>query len=168
MPSVGQWVVYPAHGVGRVTAIEPPSASSEELYRIHFERDKMTIFVPTRHKDRIRALTKKSALEKALHELTRVRVKSKRFWHLREVGYRGQLHSGDISQLAELARNLFVPEGVQQSYSEREIYDAALERLADEVALVLDLPLQGMRGLIESTIIHRKIAPELERALNQT
>jgi CarD family transcriptional regulator len=163
MFTVGQWVVYPAHGVGKVTAIEPPAPPNGlRLYAIYFAHDKMKLWVPVRKNTTLRALTAKPALKQALRELIRPRSRSRQLWHLREMHYREQLYSGDIKALATLARNLFITDAEEQSYSERDFYDRALWRLADEVATIMDWHHADATALLEEALTTKKLPPQLE------
>lgn len=137
----GDFVVYPAHGVGRVEGIETHSIAGLEvqLYAITFEKERMTLKVPvTKAKNSgLRRLSSQDRIKTALETLQgRSRVR-RTMWSRRAQEYEAKINSGDPVSIAEVVRDLY--RGVDQSdqsYSERQIYQAALERLARELAAV--------------------------------
>jgi len=137
----GESVVYPAHGVGRIAAIEKQEVAgfAMELFVIHFEKDKMNVKVPVAKalSSGMRKLSEGDFMDKALEVLQgRARIK-RTMWSRRAQEYDAKINSGDIIQLAEVVRDLYrSPSQPEQSYSERQLYEAALERMAREVAAV--------------------------------
>lgn len=137
----GESIVYPAHGVGRIIAIENQEVAGFqlELFVIHFEKDKMDVKVPVAKALSIgmRKLSEGDFLDKALTVLQgRARVK-RTMWSRRAQEYEAKINSGDILAIAEVVRDLYRSENQpEQSYSERQLYEAALDRLAREVAAV--------------------------------
>ncbi|HUF57209.1 MAG TPA: CarD family transcriptional regulator [Thermohalobaculum sp.] len=135
------YVVYPAHGVGRITRVEEQEVAGThmELFVISFEKDKMTLRVPTAKASSIgmRSLATPDLVAKALHTL-KGRAKVKRaMWSRRAQEYEQKIHSGDLISIAEVVRDLYrADDQPEQSYSERQLYEAALERLTREVAAV--------------------------------
>ncbi len=136
-----QYVVYPAHGVGRIVSIEEQEVAGMklEMFVISFEKEKMTLRVPT-HKARqvgMRGLASRDVVEKALETLKgRARIK-RAMWSRRAQEYEQKINSGDLISIAEVVRDLHRKDDQrEQSYSERQLYEAALERLAREVAAV--------------------------------
>ena len=135
------YVVYPAHGVGRIARIETHSAAGCELemFVIAFEKEKMTLRVPTAKAASVgmRCLSTPDMVEKALQTLKgRARVK-RAMWSRRAQEYEQKINSGDLLSIAEVVRDLHRAEDQpEQSYSERQLYEAALERLTREVAAV--------------------------------
>ena len=136
---VGDAVVYPAHGVGKVAAIETQEVAGMalEVYVVTFEHEKMTLRVPTKKAKTagLRTLAADDTVSKALTTLKgRARVK-RTMWSRRAQEYEAKINSGEISAIAEVTRDLFRPEDQpEQSYSERQIFEAACSRLAREVA----------------------------------
>jgi CarD family transcriptional regulator len=136
-----EYVVYPAHGVGRIVSIEQQEIAgvSLELFVISFEKDKMTLRVPTAKATSIgmRSLSSPDLIAKALDTL-KGRAKVKRaMWSRRAQEYEQKIHSGDLISIAEVVRDLYRGgDQPEQSYSERQLYEAALERLTREVAAV--------------------------------
>ena len=138
---VNDYVVYPTHGVGRIMAIETQviSGMTLDLIVIHFEKDRMTLRVPAAKSTSVgmRKLSSPDKLETALATLKgRARVK-RTMWSRRAQEYEAKINSGDPVSIAEVVRDLHRNAGQpEQSYSERQIDEAALDRLAREVAAV--------------------------------
>jgi CarD family transcriptional regulator len=139
-----EFVVYPAHGVGKIVDVEEQeiAGSRLELYVIDFEKEKMRLRVPIGKCDAVgmRKLTEKAELDEALNVLRgRARVK-RTMWSRRAQEYEAKINSGDIIALAEVVRDLFRSDKQpEQSYSERQLFEAALDRFAREVAAVKKL-----------------------------
>jgi CarD family transcriptional regulator len=137
----GDYVVYPTHGVGRVVAIENQEIGGMklQLFVITFDRDRMTLRVPVAkaQKSGLRRLSSRSVMDSALTTL-KGRAKVKRtMWSRRAQEYEAKINSGDPVSIAEVVRDLHRNANQpDQSYSERQIYEAALERLAAELAAV--------------------------------
>jgi CarD family transcriptional regulator len=135
------FVVYPTHGVGRVTGIETQEISGMKLtlFVVHFEKDKMTLRVPVAKANTVgmRRLSSPDKMRTALKTLKgRARVK-RTMWSRRAQEYEAKINSGDPVSIAEVVRDLHRNAGQpEQSYSERQIYEAALDRLARELAAV--------------------------------
>lgn len=137
----GDYVVYPAHGLGRVTDIEIRTVAGFELEMlvIEFEKEKMTLRIPLGKVGAagLRGLSSKKDMQDALRTLRgRVRIK-RTMWSRRAQEYEAKINSGSLVQVAEVVRDLYRnAEQPDQSYSERQIYQAALERLTRELAAV--------------------------------
>jgi CarD family transcriptional regulator len=136
-----EFVVYPAHGVGQILAIEEQEIAGAklELFVINFIKDKMTLRVPTSKIVNVgmRKLSEPALVKKALETLKgRARVK-RTMWSRRAQEYEAKINSGDIVAIAEVVRDLYRSESQpEQSYSERQLYEAALDRLSREIAAV--------------------------------
>lgn len=137
----GEYIVYPAHGVGKIEAIEEQeiAGASLELFVINFEQDKMTLRVPTAKLESVgmRKLSEDKVVKKALTTLKgKARVK-RTMWSRRAQEYEAKINSGDLIAIAEVVRDLYRSEAQpEQSYSERQLYEAALDRMARELAAV--------------------------------
>ena len=135
------YVVYPAHGVGQIISIEEQEIAGLklELFVISFEKDKMTLRVPTNKAAEVgmRTLSSPDVVTKAMSTLKgKARVK-KAMWSRRAQEYEQKINSGDLIAIAEVVRDLHrADDQREQSYSERQLYEAALERLTREVAAV--------------------------------
>ena len=138
-----EFVVYPAHGVGQIISVEEQEIAGIklELFVVSFEKDKMTLRVPTHKASEIgmRSLSSPEVIEKAMTILKgKARVK-RAMWSRRAQEYEQKINSGDLIAIAEVVRDLHRNDDQrEQSYSERQLYEAALERLTREVAAVDD------------------------------
>jgi CarD family transcriptional regulator len=145
---IGEWIVYPAHGVGKIVAIEEQEIAgiSLELFVITFEKDKMTLRVPTGKSQSVgmRKLADEATVKKAMETLRgRARVK-RTMWSRRAQEYEAKINSGDLVSIAEVVRDLYRSESQpEQSYSERQLYEAALDRMGREIAVVEKLDERG-------------------------
>ena len=154
----GDYVVYPSHGVGKILGIETQEISGYRLsvFVVHFDKDRMTLRVPvTKAKaSGLRRLSTQKEMQVALVKL-KGRSKAKRtMWSRRAQEYEAKINSGDPASIAEVVRDLYRNAGQpDQSYSERQIYQAALDRLVREFAAV--------EAIDESTATER-----LEQMLN--
>ena len=138
---VGQHVVYPAHGVGRITATETQKVvdMTLEVYVVSFEQDKLILRVPTAkaQSSGMRPLASARVVNDALKTLGgRARIK-RTMWSRRAQEYEAKINSGDLISIAEVVRDLHRAEDQpDQSYSERQLYESALDRMARELAAV--------------------------------
>ena len=136
-----EYIVYPAHGVGQIMAIEEQEIAGAklELFVINFVKDKMTLRVPTAKIASVgmRKLAEPAVVKKALETLKgRARIK-RTMWSRRAQEYEANINSGDIGAIAEVVRDLYRSEQQpEQSYSERQLYEAALDRLSREISAV--------------------------------
>jgi CarD family transcriptional regulator len=143
-----EFVVYPAHGVGRIVGIEEQEIAgmSLELFVITFEKEKLTLRVPTSKLQSVgmRKLADEDVVRKAMETLKgRARVK-RTMWSRRAQEYVAKINSGDLVSIAEVVRDLYRSEAQpEQSYSERQLYEDALDRMAREIAAVEKLDERG-------------------------
>ena len=142
--AVGDYIVYPKHGVGRITELETQEIAglSLELYVIRFEKERMTLRVPTMKAEAsgMRRLSSDATLKEAFTTLKgKARIK-RTMWSRRAQEYEAKINSGDLVSIAEVVRDLHRgADQPEQSYSERQIYESALGRLARELAAVEDI-----------------------------
>ena len=154
------YVVYPAHGVGKIVSIEEQEVAglSLELFVISFEKDKMTLRVPTAKATHVgmRALSDPAVVSKALDTLKgKARVK-RAMWSRRAQEYEQKINSGDLISIAEVVRDLHrADDQREQSYSERQLYEAALERLTRELAAVKGLDEAGAAAHVDEVLTKR-------------
>ena len=140
----GEFVVYPSHGVGQITAIEEQEVAGFklELFVVSFAKDKMTLRVPTAKAASVglRKLADGEIVGKALSTLTgRARVK-RTMWSRRAQEYEAKINSGDLVAIAEVVRDLYRSEAQpEQSYSERQLYEAAIDRMTREISAVEEI-----------------------------
>ncbi|RYH06946.1 CarD family transcriptional regulator [Tropicimonas sp. IMCC6043] len=135
------YVVYPAHGVGKIISIEEQEVAglSLELFVISFEKDKMTLRVPTNKVASVgmRSLSSPDVVSKAMGTLKGKAKVKRAMWSRRAQEYEQKINSGDLIAIAEVVRDLHrADDQREQSYSERQLYEAALERLTREIAAV--------------------------------
>jgi CarD family transcriptional regulator len=138
-----EFVVYPAHGVGQIVSIEEQEIAgiTLELFVVSFEKDKMTLRVPTHKATEIgmRALSSPDVVGRAMTTLKGKPKVKRAMWSRRAQEYEQKINSGDLIAIAEVVRDLHRNDDQrEQSYSERQLYEAALERLTREVAAVED------------------------------
>jgi len=143
-----EYIVYPAHGVGQIIDVEEQEIAglSLELFVITFEKDKMTLRVPTNKFEGVgmRKLSEPKVVEKAMTILKgRARIK-RTMWSRRAQEYEAKINSGDLISISEVVRDLYRSETQpEQSYSERQLYEQALDRMAREIAVVENLDERG-------------------------
>lgn len=136
-----EYIVYPAHGVGQIVSIEEQEIAGLklDLFVIVFEKDKMTLRVPTAKADSVgmRKLAEPETVEKAL-EIIKGRARVKRTMRSRRAQeYEAKINSGDLIAISEVVRDLHrASSQPEQSYSERQLYEAALDRMAREISAV--------------------------------
>ncbi|KGJ12514.1 CarD family transcriptional regulator (plasmid) [Paracoccus versutus] len=154
------FVVYPTHGVGRIVSIEEQEVAGLrlEMFVISFEKDKMTLRVPTARATEIgmRGLSTPDLVERALDTLKgKARVK-RAMWSRRAQEYEQKINSGDLMSIAEVVRDLHRNDDQrEQSYSERQLYEAALDRLTREVAAVSGMDEAGAQKKVETVLTAR-------------
>jgi CarD family transcriptional regulator len=154
---VGDHVVYPAHGVGIVQGVElqEVAGSSLELYVITFDHEKMTLRVPTRKAKTagLRSLAEGNVVSQALTTLKgRARVK-RTMWSRRAQEYEAKINSGDLISIAEVVRDLHRSDSQpEQSYSERQLYESALDRMAREVAAIEQIDREAAITLLHKSL----------------
>jgi CarD family transcriptional regulator len=154
---LNEFVVYPAHGVGQIVAMEEQEVAGFklELFVINFVKDKMTLRVPTAKVAGVgmRKLSDPEAARRSLEILTgRARIK-RTMWSRRAQEYEAKINSGDINAIAEVVRDLYRSEAQpEQSYSERQLYEAALDRMMREIAAVQKLSETEALKVIETQL----------------
>jgi CarD family transcriptional regulator len=153
----GEAIVYPAHGVGRITAIEEQEIAGFklELFVVSFEKDKMVLRVPTAKAASVgmRKLAEPELIERSLTVMTgRARIK-RTMWSRRAQEYEAKINSGDLIAVAEVVRDLHRSEAQpEQSYSERQLYEAALDRVVREISAVNRITETEALKLIEGSL----------------
>ena len=153
----GEYIVYPAHGVGVITGIEEQEVAglTLELFVISFEQDKLTLRVPVAKLKSVgmRKLAEDDLVAKALETVTgRARVK-RTMWSRRAQEYEAKINSGDLIAISEVVRDLYRSEDQpEQSYSERQLFEQAMDRMSREIAAVKKLTLTEAVQLIEKNL----------------
>ncbi len=158
--SIGDHVVYPAHGVGVVAGVETQEVVgvSLEVYVINFDHEKMTLRVPTRKAQTagLRALAEGNVVSQALTTLKgRARIK-RTMWSRRAQEYEAKINSGDLISIAEVVRDLHRSDTQpEQSYSERQLYESALDRMAREVAAIERIDRTAAIDLLQQSLLKK-------------
>jgi CarD family transcriptional regulator len=157
---VGDFVVYPTHGVGRIQKIDEQEVAgiTLELFVIGFEKDKMILRVPTMKAKAVgmRKLSSPDVVATALNTLKgRARIK-RTMWSRRAQEYEAKINSGDLVSIAEVVRDLHRATGQpEQSYSERQLYEAALARMAREVAAIERIDEPSAVNRVEGALVKK-------------
>lgn len=157
------YIVYPAHGVGQILSIEEQTVAgaSLEFFVIFFAKSKMTLRVPVRKAANVgmRKPSDLSLVQGAKQVLGEAPRKVRGNWSRLAQEYESKINSGDIVAIAEVARDLFRPGDSGQSFSERQLYVSALNRLCGEVALVSGIPeeqaVEELEGLLKTSKLKR-------------
>jgi CarD family transcriptional regulator len=158
-----EYVVYPAHGVGQIVSIEEQEIAgiTMELFVISFDKDKMTLRVPTAKATSVgmRGLSSPDTVTRAMETLKgRARVK-RAMWSRRAQEYEQKINSGDLISIAEVVRDLHRNDDQrEQSYSERQLYEAALERLTRELAVVNGIDEGKAQQSVDDVLLARAAA----------
>jgi len=153
----GEAIVYPAHGVGTIVTIEEQEVAGMklELFVIDFEKDKMRLKVPVAKAVSIgmRKLSETDFVERALKVVQgKARIK-RTMWSRRAQEYDAKINSGDLISIAEVVRDLYRAENQpEQSYSERQLYEQALDRMAREIAAVNKMSETEAVRLVETNL----------------
>ena len=138
---VGDYVVYPKHGVGRVVELlkQEIAGTTLELYVLRFEKERMTLRVPTNKAESVgmRKLSSDKTMKEAMDTLKGKPKVKRTMWSRRAQEYEAKINSGCLVSLAEVVRDLYRSDSQpEQSYSERQLYESALDRMAREVAAI--------------------------------
>ena len=158
---VDQSIVYPAHGVGKITAIEKQTVAGMDLevYVVSFDQDKMILRVPTNRAEAsgMRALAGSQLVENALKTLTgKARIK-RTMWSRRAQEYEAKINSGSLISIAEVVRDLHRGEDQpEQSYSERQLYESALDRMARELSAVENIDHSAAMDRLAESLAKKK------------
>jgi CarD family transcriptional regulator len=153
----GEYIVYPSHGVGLITSIDEQEVAGLklELFVISFEQDKLTLRVPTAKIKSVgmRKLSEEPVVKKALETVTgRARIK-RTMWSRRAQEYEAKINSGDLIAISEVVRDLYRSDDQpEQSYSERQLFEQAMDRMSREIAVVNRLTLTEAVQLIEKNL----------------
>tara|TARA_B100000029_G_C17505819_1_gene934385 strand:+ start:107 stop:610 length:504 start_codon:yes stop_codon:yes gene_type:complete len=157
---IGETVVYPKHGVGEITKLETMEVSNikTRFYVVKMEQAKLTIRVPIDKKDEVglRKISSKKIIEE-VYKILKLKPKIRRImWSRRAQEYDAKIFSGDPIKIAEVIRDLFRKNSEpEQSYSERQMFQIALERLAREVAAVEKTDYFQATEKIENTLYNK-------------
>jgi len=159
----GDFVVYPAHGLGQITDIEQTEVAGQklELIAVNFNKDKLTLRIPMPNakKTGLRQIVTSAAMDEAVRTL-KGKAKIKRVqWGKRSQEYMAKINSGDVVSVAEVLRDLYKdPEKAEQTYSERQIYEQAMNRFVAEYAVVKKINEADAISKLETILQTKNIA----------
>ncbi len=153
---VGDYCVYKTHGVARVADIQVVKFGEFEskCLVLYFENEKMTLSVPVKFKDNgdLRKISTEEDMEKVFEVLKSGQKKLKGMWSRRAKEYEEKINSGNIFDIAEVLQDLIRDVAEEdRSFSERMIYEAALERLSSEYALIKKISIEEAKNIIVET-----------------
>ena len=153
----GDFVVYPTHGVGKVTSVEIQEIGGQKLklFVISFDRDRMTLRVPVAKvaTSGLRKLSSRKTMDSALETLKGLARVKRTMWGRRAQEYEAKINSGDPLAIAEVVRDLHRKAGQpDQSFSERQIFESARDRLAHELAAVDRIDLEAATEKMEELL----------------
>lgn len=157
------YVVYPTHGVGRIVSIEENEIAGEkiELIVVSFEQEKMTLRVPTYKvaASGMRPLADKNELDEVF-SILRGRARIKRtMWSRRAQEYETKINSGSLASLAEVIRDLYKgPSSTEQSYSERQLFELAYQRLSREIVVISGKEISEAEFMINDSLSKKEAA----------
>src|SRR6516165_10684490 len=156
--SANEFVVYPAHGVGQIIAIEvqPVAGASLELFVLYFAKNKMTLRVPTQKAESVgmRKLSSPTVIQHVRQTLLQAAPRTRTSWLRLVKECEAKIKSGNIVAIAEVVRDLYRRSvNSEQSYSESQLYAAALDRLSGEVALVEGVTEESAVSELESLVM---------------
>lgn len=159
---IGERVVYPSHGVGEITGINSQAIGDSEIqvYVISFARDKMTLKVPVKRAAiaGLRTLVSKNEVQKIYDTLQGKPKQGNRMWSRRAQEYEAKINSGDVVAIAEVVRDLYKNVDNDRSYSERTIYESAINRLATEISILESSSLEEAVEKLVETLKEKKVA----------
>ena len=171
---VGDYVVYPKHGVGRVIELQHQEIAGMqlELYVLRFEKERMTLRVPVNKVEAIgmRKLSSDKTLREALDTLKGKPKVKRTMWSRRAQEYEAKINSGDLIAISEVVRDLYRSDDQpEQSYSERQLFEQAMDRMSREVSAVNKLTLTEAVQAIEKQLAKSprrgpKTEPDAEEA----
>ena len=153
---VKDYVIYPKHGIGQITSVDKLTIAGIEasVYKIEITKDKLNLTIPTNQQQHLRPLSSSNQVNKALLIL-KGKAKIKRtMWSRRAAEYEQKINSGDIYQIAEVVRDLNknTDMPMDQSYSERQLFEKAYDRLLGEVAIVLNISDDEAKGKLNKAL----------------
>jgi len=154
--NVKDFVVYPKHGVGKITSIEKAKIGDIDIsfYKVFIESEKLILSIPLNQQYRLRPLSSINQVNKSI-SILKGKPKSKRtMWSRRAQEYEQKINSGKIYELAEVVRDLNKDRDLiaEQSYSERQLFDKAYERLINEFTLILGIGDEGTRKRVDKAL----------------
>ena len=153
----GDWVVYPAHGIGRLECVEQQviAGQSLDVLVIHFEQNRMTMRLPMARARQVglRALSTSTDVEQVMQALAKRLKPKKGLWSRRAQEYELKINSGSLTAVADVVRELYRREDEPEpSYSERQVYQSAVDRLVSEIAVVQSIAKEQALAQVEACL----------------
>ncbi len=160
------FVVYPKHGVGKITAIEKANIGEIDVhfYKILVEKEKLTLTVPINQQSKLRPIATINQINKCV-SILKTKPKIKRtMWSRRAQEYDQKINSGKIYELAEVVKDLNKNTDIiaDQSYSERQLFEKAYERLKSEFEAVLKISPEDVQKKMDKALGRTKITEDLQ------
>jgi len=161
---IKDFVIYPKHGIGQIVAVEKDTIAGIDInfYKIEITKDKLVLTIPTNQQGHLRSLSSTGQVSRAI-TILKGKAKIKRtMWSRRAQEYEQKINSGEIYQIAEVVRDLNknTDMPVDQSYSERQLFEKAFERLLGEVTAVLDIAEEDAKEKL-----NKALGKKIEQAL---
>ena len=156
------FVVYPKHGVGKITAVEKAKIGEIEIhfYKIFIEKEKLTLTVPINQQSKLRSISSINQINKCI-SILKTKPKIKRtMWSRRAQEYDQKINSGKIYELAEVVKDLNKNTDIiaDQSYSERQLFEKAYERLKSEFEAVLKVSPEDVKKKMDKALGRMQIS----------
>ncbi len=160
------FVVYPKHGVGKITSIEKATIGEIDIqfYKILVEKEKLTLTVPINQQSKLRPISSINQINKCI-SILKTKPKIKRtMWSRRAQEYDQKINSGKIYELAEVVKDLNKNTDIiaDQSYSERQLFEKAYERLKSEFEAVLEVSSEEVQKKMDKALGRTKISENVE------
>ena len=164
---VKDYVIYPKHGIGQIISVDKLTIAGIDVsvYKIEITKDKLNLTIPTNQQNHLRPLSSLNQINKAL-SILKGKAKIKRtMWSRRAAEYEQKINSGDIYQIAEVVRDLNknTDMPIDQSYSERQLFEKAYDRLLGEVSIVLKI--SEDEGKVR---LNKSLGKKIEEQVNQS
>ena len=164
--NIKDYVVYPKHGVGKITAIEKANIGEIDInfYKILVEKEKLTLTIPINQQSKLRPIASINQINKCI-SILKTKPKIKRtMWSRRAQEYDQKINSGKIYELAEVVKDLNKKTDIiaDQSYSERQLFEKAYERLKSEFEAVLKINPEEVQKKMDKALGRTKISEDTE------
>ena len=154
--NIKDYVVYPKHGVGRIISIGQAKIGDIEInfYKVIIEKEKLTLSIPLNQQSHLRRICSINQVNKAISILKGKPKVKRTMWSRRAQEYEQKINSGKIYELAEVVRDLNKDTGVlaEQSYSERQLFEKAYDRLLGEFEIVLSLDRENTQKKVDKAL----------------
>ena len=159
--NINDYVVYPKHGVGKITAVEKATIGDIGInfYKILIERDKLTLTIPINQQSHLRPISSINQINKCV-SILKTKPKIKRtMWSRRAQEYEQKINSGKIYELAEVVKDLNKTSNTiaDQSYSERQLFEQAYDRLQSEFEVVLKISAEDTKKKMDKALGRNQI-----------